>query len=238
LSSILSQSSSIAIGAQSSLPGSYTSAGSTYAASDQPYINIWNGTSFTSYYVPIATPVPTTGWTAVNAGQMSSAFTQGGFNVSRTTGGNNRGMFRPVPATPYKVMMTFRGVGVANDGYSWFGAYWLDNVSSPYYFTMAVCRLYAAWIVYNGNNFVSGGGYETIYDPNAGFPGMLGPEYNLVFEDDGTSRNLYYGCDAYNYVLAPNWPRSRTDNAAYGYLGFGGNGNTNWSISLTSYREF
>jgi hypothetical protein len=59
-----------AVGVAASLPGSYVAAGQAYWNTDTPYINMWNGTSFTQYYAPILTPPPATGWTALNSGQV------------------------------------------------------------------------------------------------------------------------------------------------------------------------
>lgn len=240
LNNIVNQSTTSFVGAQGSLPGSYTTIGSTYWANDAPYVNLWDGSAFSQHYVPAVSAPPAIGsWTTVSGGTFTTSQTTAGLNVTRTASGNNGGLFIAAPATPYKVAIRLRMCMASNDNNSWGSAYWLDSTSSPNAFTMIMIRGNSEMGVYNGTSFAGSSSYSSIYDPTDRILGMSGPELNIVLGDDGTTnRTLYNSCDGVNYVVASNWPRVRTDNAVYPFIGFGSGGAINSSVTLVSWRVF
>lgn len=240
LSAIVSQSNTSFVGTQASLPGSYSLVGSSYHATDQPYINVWNGSSYTQYYTPIVTPPPALGtWTVINGSQISTSTTTAGLNVTRTSGSNIAGLFVATPATPYKIAMRFHMVCASNDSNSWAGAYWSNNLASPTLGQMMVVRGNNNWINFNiTSGFTGSPGFGTIYDPGASTMGMIGNQINMILEDNGTNRIVHTSADGVNFVVGSGWPRARTDNATPAAVGFGVSGTTLTSITLVSWRVF
>lgn len=228
------------VGVMSSLPGSYSVAGQSYWPTDKPYINMWNGSSFTQYYAPLVTPPPTSSnWLTVNPSQFTGTDTVAGLNITHLTSSNNRGYFRAVPSTPYNIAMSMKMCMASNDNNSWAGAYWLDSQSSPDKFTMLVVRGNSNMIHYNGNSFAGSSGYGSVYDPGDKTLGMTGSgDFHVILSDDGTNRTVYHSCDGINYIVGSGWPRSRSDNAVYNYFGFGGSGTTKFTVTLYNLRIF
>ena len=228
------------VGVTASRPGSYALSGKSYWATNAPTINIWNGSTFTQYYVPLYTPPPLySTWTAINGSLMVGADTAAGLNVTAISNGAHRGLFRAIPSTPYKVAMTFQMAQATNDSNSYAGAYWLDSISSPDKYVMNVVRGNCCYVCYNGGSFTSSPTFSSIYDPSNITLGMTGSGLiHMILEDDGTDRNIYNSSDGVNFVLGSNWPRARTDNAVMNYIGFGGGGDTRWTVTLVNYRVF
>lgn len=246
LSTIVSQNVSVpAVGVAASLPGSYPSAGQSYWMTNSPYINMWNGSSFTQYYAPIVVAPPAlASWTVVNGSIISSADTAAGLNITKIAGIGQSGLFRAVPTPPYKIAMRLRAVGSSNTPNTWAGAYWLESTSSPDRFTMAVVRTNGNFMMYNALSFATPGSYGSIYDPGGPTLGLNSSELNLVFEDDGTDRRISNSPDGINFVTLTGWPRSRTDHATYSFIGFGMHQDSSapsdarLSITLVSWRVF
>lgn len=228
------------IGTMTSLPGSYSTTGTTYFDSDAPFVNVWNGSSFTQYHIPIVTPPAAIGsWTAVNSGQQTASYTTAGLNITRASGSGITGLFVACPATPYKVAITFCFATATNDSNTWGGAYWSDGAPSPTKGTMAVVRGNGNWINYNiTGTFTGTPSYTSVYDPGGPVAGMNGPRVHVILGDDGTNRSIYNSPDGVNYILGSGWPVVRTSNTTPTHIGFGIAGSTASTITLINWRVF
>lgn len=240
LSQIVNQNGTITAGTQASLPGSQTYSGQSYWGTDRPYINLWNGSSYTQYYARFAVPPPVAAsWTQINfSGNATLTDTAGGVSLVATGGSNSKVAVIAAPTPPYKVAMHFRMCQASNDSNSWCGAYWTTNTTSTSPFMMAVIRGNGNYINYNGTN-ISSPSYTSIYDPGGPTMGVHGNDFYIVFDDNGTTnRTVYNSNDGYNYVVSSGWPRTRGENSGMNHIGFGHSGSTLGAITLLSYRVF
>ena len=237
LTQVISQNGTNVVGTHASLPGSQTYSGQSYWATDRPYINIWNGSSYTQYLSPFAsTPPIASAWTQVNWSNATITDTAGGVSIV-SSGTGHRAAVIAVPATPYKVAMKFRMCIASNDSNSWGGAYWTNATTTGTSFVMATIRGNGNYVNFNGTNFTSPS-FTTIYDPGGPTMGMHGNDFFVILGDDGTNRTIYNSADGYNFVTASGWPRVRTENSGMNYIGFGQQGTTNTVVTLQSWRVF